>query len=207
MPLGCTIQVNHNFVVVHSLISPVILGIDFPQKYNLVMDFTSIPVGITSIAANKLETLPKCMKPMVDTGMKAKICAVQALEETTGETINSCAIPLFDKATPLVFDVPTCTNTLLLAVLEQDKKLFSTTAGHAELMGHYIPTTGTPVKVVVKVPPCRIPANYRIEVEEQIQTMLKKGIIEESSSPSMLPTVYVRKKEWGCPDICRLLCT
>ena len=68
--LGCitiplclgNLQVNHNFVVIPSLISPVILGIDFLQKYNLVLDFTSTPVGITSKAANELETLPKCMK-------------------------------------------------------------------------------------------------------------------------------------------------
>ena len=137
------------------------------------------------------------MKPIVDIGMKVKICAVQALEETTGETIDSCAIPLFGKAAPPVFDVPTCTNTLLLAVLEQHKKLFSTTPGHTELAEHFIPTTGTPVKV----PPRRIPANYRVEVEEQIQAMLEEGIIEESSSPWMSPAVFVRKKN-GDVRIC-----
>ena len=191
------LRVNHNFVVVHSLISPVILGIDFLQKYNLVLDFTSTPVGVTSKTVIELETLPKCMKPIVDTGIKVKICAVQALEETTGETIDSCAVPLFGKAAPPVFDVPTCTNTLLLAVLEQHKKLFSTTPGHTELAEHFIPTTGTPVKV----PPRRIPANYRVEVEEQIQAMLEEGIIEESSSPWMSPAVFVRKKN-GDVRIC-----
>ena len=142
-------------MVVLSLISPVILGIDFLQKYNLVLDFTSTIVGITSKAANELETLPKCMKHIVDTDRKAKICAVPALVETTGETIDNCAIPLFGKATPPVFDIPTCINTLLLAVLEQHKKLFNTTPGHTKLAEHFIPTTGTPVKV----PPCRIPAS------------------------------------------------
>ena len=147
-------------MVVHSLISPVILGIDFLQKYKLVLDFTSSPVSVTSKPVDGLETLPKSMKPIVDTSKKAKICAVQAFEETAGETIDSCAIPLFGKAAPPVFDVPTCTNTLLLAVLEQHKKLFSTTPGHMKLAEHFISTTGTPVKV----PPCRIPANYRVEV-------------------------------------------
>ena len=59
-------------MVVHSLITPVILGIDFLQKYNLGLHFTSTPVGITSKTANELETLPKCMKPIVGTDMKAK---------------------------------------------------------------------------------------------------------------------------------------
>ena len=46
----------------------------------------------------------------------------------------------------------------------------------------------------MKVPLRRIPANYRAEVERQIQTMLEEGIIEESSSPWMAPAVFVRKK-------------
>ena len=54
---------------------------------------------------------------------------------------------------------------------------------------HYIPTTGNPVRV----PPRRIPAHYRDEVEQQMQEMLDLGIIEESSSPWMAPAVFVRK--------------
>ena len=40
-----------------------------------------------------------------------------------------------------------------------------------------------------------------MEVEEQIQTMLKEGIIKESSSPWMSPTIFVRKKN-GDVRIC-----
>ena len=133
----------------------------------------------------------------MDTCKKAKICAVEAFDEPAGETIDSCAIPLFGKATVPAFDVPKCTNKLLLAVLEQHKDLFSTVPGHTELAEHFIPTTGTPVKV----PPHRIPAHCRAEVEEQIQTMLKEGIITESSSPWMSPAVFVRKKN-GDVRIC-----
>ena len=150
------LQVNYNFVVVHSLISPVILDVDFLQKYKLVLDFTSTAVSVTSKPVDGVEKLPKSMKTIVDTSKKAKVCAVQAFEEIAGETIDNCAIPLFGKATPPVFDVPTCTNTILLAILEPHKKLFSTTPCHTELAIHFILTTGTPIKV----PPCRIPANY-----------------------------------------------
>ena len=55
---------------------------------------------------------------------------------------------------------------------------------------HFIPTTGNPVKI----PPRRIPGNYRVEVQQQINTMLQQGIIEPSSSPWMAPAVFVRKK-------------
>ena len=58
------------------------------------------------------------------------------------------------------------------------------------LAEHFIPTTGTPVKV----PPRRTPANYHQEVEKQIQTILKEGIIEESSSPWLAPAVFVHQK-------------
>ena len=191
------LQVTHDFVVVHFLIAPVILGVDFLQKYNLVLDFTSNPVCITSKAPDDSEMLPKSMKPIVDIAKKAKICAVQACDEPAGETIDNCAIPLFGKISSPVFDVPTCTHTLLLEVLEEHKSLFRTTPGHTELAEHFIPTTGTPVKV----PPRRIPANYRMEVEDQIQAMLKEGIIEESSSPWMSPAVFVRKKN-GDVRIC-----
>ena len=66
-----------------------------------------------------------------------------------------------------------------------------------------IPTSGTPVRV----PPRRIPANYRLEVEKQIQIMLKEGIIEESSSPWSVPAVFVHKKTGDiriCVDYCEL---
>jgi len=46
----------------------------------------------------------------------------------------------------------------------------------------------------VKVPPRHIPAHYKEEVEKQIQHMLDNHIIEESSSPWMSPTVFVKKK-------------
>ena len=191
------LKVNHNFVVVHSLIVPVILGVDFLQKYNLVLDFTSTPVSITPKTVNEWEALPKSMKPLIDVCKKTRICAVEAYDEPAGEAIDSCAIPLFGKATLPTYDFPNCTNKLLLAVLEQRKDLFSTTPGHTELAEHFIPTTGTPVKI----PPLRIPANCQAEVEEQIQTMLKEGIIEESSSPWMSPAIFVRKKN-GDVRIC-----
>ena len=67
-----------------------------------------------------------------------------------------------------------CAVPTLSSLIEQYKSLFRKLPGSTTLAEHYISTTGTPVKV----PPCRIPANYRQEVEKQIQTMLKEGVIE-----------------------------
>ena len=70
------------------------------------------------------------------------------------------------------------------------KELFRTRPGQTNLAKHFIPTTDSPVKV----PPRRIPAHYRAEVEKQLQDMLEMGIIEESSSPWMAPMVFVPKQ-------------
>ena len=75
-------------------------------------------------------------------------------------------------------------------MIQDYKELFQTTPGVTNDAYHFIPTTGNPVKV----PPRRIPAHYREEVEKQIQAMLEQDIIEESSSPWMAPAVFVPKK-------------
>ena len=46
----------------------------------------------------------------------------------------------------------------------------------------------------VRVPPRRIPAHYKTQIQVQIQDMLNKGIIEESSNPWLAPVVIVSKK-------------
>ena len=74
--------------------------------------------------------------------------------------------------------------------IDMHKSLFRTSLGSTMVAEHFIPTTGAPVKV----PPQCIPANYRLDVEKQIQTMVKEGIIEECSNPWLAPVVFVCKK-------------
>ena len=57
-----------------------------------------------------------------------------------------------------------------------------------------LPWTDKHGRALVKIPPSRIPANYRREVENQLQKMLDMGVIEESSSPWMVPMVFIPKK-------------
>ena len=135
---------------------------------------------------------------MLDTArqVKNKICAVEVLMETTEESIDDSAVPLFGKKS-LEFDIPVCTNPAFLPLLDKNKGLVRTSLGSTTLAEHFIPIIGTPVKVL----PRRIPANYRTEVENQIPIMLQEGIIEESSSPWLAPAVFVRKKN-GDIGIC-----
>ena len=75
-------------------------------------------------------------------------------------------------------------------LLTEYKDLFGTIPGATTVAHHHIPITGNPVCV----PPRRVPAHFKEEVERQIQQMLQRGIIEESTSPWMSPAVFVRKK-------------
>ena len=78
----------------------------------------------------------------------------------------------------------------LRQLLEKYKDLFRNSPGVTTLSHHFIPNSGSPIRV----PPRRIPAEYRQEVDKLIKDMLAEGIIEESSSPWMAPAVYTKKK-------------
>ena len=42
------LEITHQFLVVERLMTPVILGVDFLQQYNLVLNFAFIPVAISN---------------------------------------------------------------------------------------------------------------------------------------------------------------
>ena len=88
------------------------------------------------------------------------------------------------------YELPECPLPSLTEIVQANQDLFRTTPGATTAAYHYMPTTGTPVRV----PPRHIPAHYWKEVERQLQDMLREDIIEESCSPWMAPAVFVRKK-------------
>ena len=161
--------------------TPVILGLDFLQQHNVVLNFASRPVTIsnpTEIVKQKPEVIPEKLQPMLDAArqLKSKVCAIAAIEDPASDIIDDCAIPDFQNVTTM--EMPECTPSLKL-ILDQYKRLFIQQPGKAEGTYHYIPTSGSPVKI----PPRCIPAHYKEEVESLIQNMLDNHIIEESSSP------------------------
>ena len=189
------LSVEHPLVVVDSLISPVILGMDFLQQHGLVLDFASSPISVTTrhTPPNSHGQLQD-IQPIVEDVQKAKakICAVysESSSELTEEVVDDCAIPRFSTTTGPDYDMPQCSTDSLSLLLNEYQELFRTSPGCTTAAEHFIPTSGTPVKV----PPRRVPANYRVEVERQIEEMLAEGIIEESSSAWLAPAVFVRKK-------------
>ena len=104
------------------------------------------------------------------------------------EAIDDHAIPTFSESSR--YDMPSCTRARFSSVLDEYCELFCDAPGQANLAKHFIPTTGSPIKI----PPHRIPVNYQVEVEDQLQQILAAGVTEESSRPWMAPMAFVRKK-------------
>ena len=181
----------HNFIVVDKLITAVILGVDFMQKHGLVLDFSHTPVQVVyNINKGKAKMPDELSKflPIIQKA-KSKIHSAVAAVSRDEDVVEECAVPKFGNLMAS-FDLPECPRPELRTVVDEFKTLFRTLPGKTDKADHYIPTTGPPVRV----PPRRIPEQYRPEVEGQIKSMLQQGIIEESSSPWMAPAVYVEKK-------------
>jgi len=80
----------------------------------------------------------------------------------------------------------------LRELIDRHKDVFSMEAGHTDLLQHHIITE--PGKKV-KIRPYRIPEARREAVRQEVKTMLKNGIIEESHSEWSSPIVLVPKPD------------
>ena len=106
----------------------------------------------------------------------------------TVNTLDDYAVPSFGEEVRL--ELPQCPNPRVAVTIRKFKHLFRTSPGATSVAYHYIPTVGSPVRV----PPYRIPADYRAQVQKMIEKRLEEDIIEERSSPWMAPAVFVPKK-------------
>ncbi|UYV74341.1 K02A2.6-like [Cordylochernes scorpioides] len=82
----------------------------------------------------------------------------------------------------------------LKQVLERYEDLFSSGLGRSNLAKHRIDTEGAKP---IKHKPYRVSAKEREIIKEQIDEMLRDGIIRPSSSPWSLPVILVKKRD-GC---------
>lgn len=91
----------HHFSVVNKLIIPIILGINFLQGHNLVLDFSTNPVTLSSSSkVIPLDTNPDIIAEIAPLLWAkqlrwAKICAVMAVEDPAINLVNEAIIPLF----------------------------------------------------------------------------------------------------------------
>ena len=102
-----------------------------------------------------------------------------------------------ERCKPGKYELPQLIKPGLAAVVNEYQDLFITLPGITLVASHQINTTGSPVRNLAQ----RIPAHFRDEVEEQLQQMLQKGIIVESSSPWLAPA---EEELWRDKDMCGL---
>lgn len=139
-----TLHVDHNFVVVHSLITPVILGIDFLQKHGIVLDFTTTPVTIQN--TNPPPNIPPEAQRIIESARHtiSKVCTVASIADSSEDIIDNCAVLLFDAA--ITYDMLQCQDPDLTTLLHTHRELFRNTPGKTNITEHFIPTMGSPVR-------------------------------------------------------------
>ena len=119
------LEVTHQLLVVDRLVTPVILGLDFLQQHNLIINFASRPMTVTNLTQTvnqKPETIPQELQPVVKAAqqLKSKICAVAAIGDPANDLIDSCSIPDFQNTD---YEIPECPPGLSV-ILGQHKQLF-----------------------------------------------------------------------------------
>ena len=150
------VKVTQQFLMVNSLIAPVILGIDFMKRHKVTLDFTTTPVGVHFNGVELAQELPQELREMWDArrNEKSKVCAAAILDDSAVDPVDECSIPLFN--TEASYDLPKCENESLASVITEYQDIFCTTPGMSNETQHYIHTTGPPVRV----PPRRVPVHY-----------------------------------------------
>ena len=104
---------------------------------------------------------------------------------TDSDVPEDCAIP--DFGVPNTYELPKNCGSDFRQLIKQHKT-YDSKENYTRLPLHL--NKG----FTIHVPPRRVPGYYRQEVTRQIELMLAQGVIKESSSPWMAPTVFVPKK-------------
>ena len=197
-------QTNHEFTVVSSLVTPLILGKDFLSAHKIRLDFgkeliecptlgfispfdpKKVVVSRSNLMSNQVDfkdnwkegqdtcqVHDKFLRPF-----PGSVSLITSEPESSG--CEECYIPCFNQEK---FELPDYPSQLEQLILEYQDR-FSTTPGRTNVTTHQICTEGSRP---VRLPPRRMPAHYKNEVEVQIQKMLDQGIIKESNSPWIAP--------------------
>ena len=131
----------------------------------MLLDFSTTPVkfgttDVPNVGSNQEISTVAIYK--AEQTAKIKQYPIAVLQDVT-DVVDECAIPpWFNKED--VIELPHSTNPNLQQLLEQYQQLFRCSPGKSSLAQHYIPTQGSPVRV----PPRRIPAHCKIQIQAQI---------------------------------------
>ena len=119
------LELLHEFVVVESLVAPVILGVDFLQGNALVLDFSQSPVVVRHTKPGPLSQSQASLSinqvlPLYEAEQRtqARACVITTLEEPGTDVVDDCAVPNYQEP-----------KSSLYPMVERYQDLFRTTPG------------------------------------------------------------------------------
>nr|CAH7729530.1 unnamed protein product [Callosobruchus chinensis] len=187
-------QIDIRCLVVPGLNCDILLGCDFLQKHNVVVDFKRSAASITIEEDKHLINFVSCNE--VDTHIN--ICKTVALviKPKVDEKHRYLDSDFSTKAEEAQAD--TEVKDQLRNLLEEHNDIFSECPGMAKSYVHRIEMDDvTPFNV----PNYPVPLVYRDQVHDQIREMLEWGIIAREKTAYISPLVVVKKRD-GSPRIC-----
>ena len=129
------LNVPHEFVVVKSIVAPVILGIDFLQRNRLMLDFTQNPAAVinrplqrTALTVNSMAIVQVVPIFEASQNLTFQTCPIATNQEPGVNIINDCAVPNY--GAPSNSELPTRLLLNLQHVIEKYRGLFSSRAGY-----------------------------------------------------------------------------
>jgi len=112
---------SHQFLIVDSLIYPIILGTEFLCKHHLCLDFT---VTVQQSGC-ELDSVQPLWEATVET--KAKRCITVAIATSDHDIVDECGVPSYNQR--LTYDMPSCSDMTFGNVLQEYKHLFRSKPG------------------------------------------------------------------------------
>nr|CAH7765636.1 unnamed protein product [Callosobruchus chinensis] len=180
-------QIDIRCLVVSGLNCDILLGCDFLQKHNVVVDFKRSAASITIKEDKHLINFVSCNE--VDTHIN--ICKTVALviKPKVDEKHRYLDSDFSTKAEEAQAD--TEVKDQLRNLLEEHNDIFSECPGMAKSYVHRIEMDDVTPFNVPKYP---VPLVYRDQVHDQIREMLEWGIIAREKSAYISPLVVVKKR-------------
>ena len=191
------LQTTKRFIVVSSLITDYILGIDFLVRHEVHLNFADrIVVGpiIGKLHADKLaKTASNSLCPVHTEDMSEffSVSAVVDSADVEDDWECRCAVPKYGNNP--TFGLPVCSEEFT-DILGEFRDLFKSIQTIAKVEEFRVHTSDN---ILVRTPPRMIPQAYKSEVDIQINDMLDRNIIRISRSPYLSPPVIVGKKDGG----------
>lgn len=170
-------------------------GVEVVRCIATVSD-SAVPLLVRNVTANNV-TIPKHC-PVADLEVSFEELTPESESEPRGTDDIESAVDLSSA------DLTGSQRKALFAVLKKHSPMFDGHVGHTSLVTHQIDTGDHPP---IRQAPRRIPPHLKEQVREQLDQLVKEGVLEESDGSWASPICLVKKKSGEiriCADMRKL---